>query len=106
MAVKTLTIDGRQATAEEGETILDAALDAGIRIPTLCHLQGLSDVGACRMCLTEVTGSSKLLPACVTKVAEGMEVQTNTERLRKYRLMNSGTALRRTKSYLRGLCSE
>ena len=87
MAVRTLTIDGRQATAEEGETILDAALDAGISIPTLCHLQGLSDVGACRMCLTEVTGSSKLLPACVTKVAEGMEVQTNTERLRKYRLM-------------------
>jgi bidirectional [NiFe] hydrogenase diaphorase subunit len=87
MAVKTLTIDGKQTTAEEGESILDAATDAGITIPTLCHLQGLTEVGACRMCLTEVEGSSKLLPACVTKVSEGMEVQTNTERLRKYRSM-------------------
>jgi bidirectional [NiFe] hydrogenase diaphorase subunit len=87
MAVRTLSIDGKQATAEEDETILDAAAGAGIKIPTLCHLEGLTNVGACRMCLTEVAGSSKLLPACVTKVAEGMEVQTNTERLRKYRLM-------------------
>jgi bidirectional [NiFe] hydrogenase diaphorase subunit len=87
MAVKTLTIDGRQTTAEDDETILDAATDAGIKIPTLCHLQGLTEVGACRMCLTEVRGSSKLLPACVTKVAEGMEIQTDTERLRRYRSM-------------------
>ncbi|HET7238466.1 MAG TPA: bidirectional hydrogenase complex protein HoxU [Terrimicrobiaceae bacterium] len=87
MAVKTLTIDGRQTTAEENETILEAAAGAGITIPTLCHLEGLGNVGACRMCLTEVAGSNKLHPACVTKVAEGMEIQTNTERLRNYRLM-------------------
>ena len=64
-----------------------AATDAGIDIPTLCHLDGLGDVGACRLCLVEVAGTNKLLPACVTKVAEGMEVKTDTERLRKYRLM-------------------
>jgi bidirectional [NiFe] hydrogenase diaphorase subunit len=51
MAVKTLIIDGKHVGAEETETILDAATDAGIQIPTLCHLEGLSNVGACRMCL-------------------------------------------------------
>jgi bidirectional [NiFe] hydrogenase diaphorase subunit len=87
MAVKTLTIDGKPVGAEESETILDAAADADITIPTLCHLQGLSDVGACRLCLVEVVGIPKLLPACVTAVSEGMEVRTQTERLRKYRRM-------------------
>jgi len=87
MAVKTLTIDGKHVGAEETETILDVAADAEIQIPTLCHLEGLSNVGACRMCLVEVTGATKLLPSCVTLVSEGMEVKTNTERLRKYRLM-------------------
>src|SRR5581483_913289 len=50
-----------------------------------CKLEGLSMVGACRLCLMEVKGSNKLLPACVTKVEEGMEVVTDSERLRKYR---------------------
>jgi bidirectional [NiFe] hydrogenase diaphorase subunit len=87
MAVKTLIIDEKHVGAEESETILEAAADAGINIPTLCHLEGLTDVAACRMCLVEVAGTKKLLPACVTKVAEGMEVNTDTQRLRKYRLM-------------------
>jgi bidirectional [NiFe] hydrogenase diaphorase subunit len=87
MAVKTLIIDEKQVGAEESETILEAATDAGINIPTLCHLEGLTDVAACRMCLVEVAGTKKLLPACVTKVAEGMEVKTDTQRLRRYRLM-------------------
>lgn len=87
MAVKTLTIDGQPVSAEEDETILQAADAAGIKIPTLCHLDGLGDVGACRLCITEVAGSSKLLPACVTKVAEGMEVKTTSERIEKYRRM-------------------
>jgi NADH dehydrogenase/NADH:ubiquinone oxidoreductase 75 kD subunit (chain G) len=87
MAAKTLTIDEQHVSAEESETILAAATDAGIKIPTLCRLEGLSEVGACRLCLVEVSGSNKLLPACVTKVTEGIEVKTNTERLRKYRLM-------------------
>ncbi|MBV8330947.1 MAG: bidirectional hydrogenase complex protein HoxU [Verrucomicrobia bacterium] len=87
MAARTLIVDGQPVSADENETLLGAAEDAGIHIPTLCHLEGLSNIGACRMCLVEVTGSTKLLPACVTKVAEGMEVRTDTERLRKYRLM-------------------
>lgn len=73
--------------AHEDQTILEAAQDAGIQIPTLCHLEGLSDLGACRLCLVEVKGSNRLQPACAIKVAEGMEVQTNSERLRKYRRM-------------------
>jgi len=87
MAAKTLTIDGQLVSAEEGQTVLDAARDAGIYIPTLCHLNGIQDIGACRLCLVEITGSPKLLPACVTKVQEGMEVQTSSDRLRRYRRM-------------------
>jgi bidirectional [NiFe] hydrogenase diaphorase subunit len=87
MAVKTLTIDGRLVSAMEGQTVLEAAQEAGIHIPTLCHLDGVSDLGACRMCLVELGNSPKLQPACVLKVAEGMEVRTNSERLRKYRKM-------------------
>ena len=87
MAAKTLTIDGQMVGAAEEQTILEAARDAGISIPTLCHLGGLAPIGACRLCVVEITGSPKLFPACVTKVAEGMEVRTNTERLQKYRRM-------------------
>ena len=87
MAAKTLTIDGKQISAEESATILQAATEAGIKIPTLCHLEGVYDVGACRLCLVEVKGTPKLLPACTLKVAEGMEVTTDSERLRKYRRM-------------------
>lgn len=87
MVVKTLTINDRQISARESETILEAAQDAGIHIPTLCYLSGLSEVGACRLCLVEIAGSQKLQPACVTKVAEGMEVKTNSEKLQKYRRM-------------------
>ena len=87
MAAKTLTIDGKHISAEEGETVLHAATEAGIKIPTLCHLEGVYDVGACRLCLVEVKGTPKLLPACTLKVVEGMEVSTDSERLRKYRRM-------------------
>jgi bidirectional [NiFe] hydrogenase diaphorase subunit len=87
MAIKTLTIDGKMVTAREDETILEAARQNGIDIPTLCHLSGVTDMGSCRLCLVEVAGIPKLLPACVTKVAEGMEVSTNTSRLQEYRKM-------------------
>lgn len=87
MSAKTLTIDGKPITAEQGTSILKAAQDNGITIPTLCHLEGIYDVGACRLCLVEVAGINKLLPACTTFVKEGMVVQTDTERLRSYRRM-------------------
>ena len=87
MAAKTFTIDGKLVSADETATILEAAGDAGVNIPTLCHLEGVYDVGACRLCLVEVKGIPKLLPACTTRVAEGMEIRTDSERLRKYRRM-------------------
>ena len=87
MPAKTLTIDGKQVSAQNDATILEAAQDAGIKIPTLCHLGGVYDVGACRLCLVEVAGVRKLLSACTTQVVEGMDVHTDTERLRKYRRM-------------------
>src|SRR5262245_13037508 len=87
MAVKTLTIDGKLVSAREDETLLAAAREAGITIPTLCHLDGLSEAGACRLCLVEVAGSARLHPACVTRVREGLEVRTDTEQLRAYRRM-------------------
>ncbi len=87
MSAKTLIIDGKQVSAQEGASILEAATDAGISIPTLCHLDGVYDVGACRMCLVEMDGTAKLIAACSTRVAEGMVIHTDSERLRKYRRM-------------------
>ena len=87
MAAKTLTINGRQISAEAGTTVLEAAREAGILIPTLCHLEGVQDIGACRLCLVEVKGTPKLQSACTTRVYEGMEVTTDSERLRGYRRM-------------------
>jgi len=85
MAVKTLMLNGEMISAREDQTILEAARDAGVEIPTLCHFDGLGDVGACRLCLVEING--RLQPSCVTKVAEEMDVQSDTERLREYRKM-------------------
>lgn len=87
MSVKTLKIDGVDVAIEEGATVLKAAQEAGVRIPTLCHLEGVTDVGACRLCLVEINGSPKLQPACVTQVAEGMQIRTDTEPIKEYRRM-------------------
>jgi bidirectional [NiFe] hydrogenase diaphorase subunit len=86
-AIKTLSIDGKDISARQDETILAVARQNNVFIPTLCALRGLSMVGACRLCMVEVKGSNKLLPACVTRVEEGMEVTTNSERLQRYRRM-------------------
>jgi bidirectional [NiFe] hydrogenase diaphorase subunit len=83
--VKTLIIDEQEVSARRGQTILEVAKENGIEIPTLCHMEGLTDVGACRLCLVEIKGSNKLLPACVATVYEGMEVSTNSERLKNHR---------------------
>jgi bidirectional [NiFe] hydrogenase diaphorase subunit len=83
--IKTLRIDDRDVSARADETILDVARQNGIFIPTLCELKGLSEVGACRLCLVELKGSNRLLPACVTRVEEGMDVTTNSERLQRFR---------------------
>src|SRR5438045_7301256 len=85
--VKTLKIDGRDVSGRQEETILDVARQNGIFIPRLCEMDGLSDVGACRLCLVEIKGQNKLLPSCVTTVDEGMEVTTDSDRLNGYRKM-------------------
>lgn len=85
--VKTLKINDQDVSARDDETILQVATDNNIFIPTLCHLEGLSEVGACRLCLVEVKGIKRLLPACTTYVEEGMEVFTHSERLQQYRLL-------------------
>jgi len=84
-AIKTLQIDGKDVSAREGQTILEVARENGAFIPSLCNLPGLTPVGACRLCLVEVKGQRKLLPACITAVQEGMEVVTDSERLAAYR---------------------
>src|SRR5947209_13130072 len=83
--IRTLTIDGRDIGAREDQTILEVARENNIFIPTLCDLPGLTSPGACRICLVEVKGVNRLLPACATTIAEGMDVTVNSERLARYR---------------------
>jgi len=85
--IVTFTINGRDVSARESETVLDVARQNDLFIPTLCQVEGLSSVGACRLCLVEVKGRPRLFPACVLQVEEGMEVQTESERLSNYRRM-------------------
>lgn len=83
--IVTFKINDLDVSAAAGQTILDVAREHGIGIPTLCFLKGLTPIGACRLCLVEIKGQSKLLPACVTRAAEGMEVITHSPRLQEYR---------------------
>jgi len=85
--VVTLKINGKEVGARSSETILEIARENGIYIPTLCFLEGLSRWGGCRLCLVELTGSPRLLSACMTRVTEGMDVSTDSPRLLKYRRM-------------------
>jgi bidirectional [NiFe] hydrogenase diaphorase subunit len=85
--IKTFTIDGKPVSASEGETILEVARQNGINIPTLCNKTGLGPTGQCRLCMVEIAGSNRLIPSCVSKPEEGMEVTTESDRLLKYRQM-------------------
>lgn len=85
--VHTLTIDGVPVAGAAGQSVLEVAREAGVPIPTLCHYDGLSDVGACRLCLVEIAGSPAPRLACMTPVEEGMEVTAASERLDRYRKM-------------------
>lgn len=83
-----LKINGQQICVPDNSTIMEAADEVGIHIPRLCYLKGINEIGACRVCLVEVAGMEKLVPACDTQVREGMEVITNSPRLRKVRRTN------------------
>jgi bidirectional [NiFe] hydrogenase diaphorase subunit len=85
MTVHTLQIDGKDVAGSDGATILEVARENGIDIPTMCHLDGISDRGACRLCMVEIAGSPKLAAACMTRIAEGMEVTAHSDRLLEYR---------------------
>lgn len=79
--------NGKKYAVKPGQTILEAALDHNIKIPTLCYDKHLSVVGACRICLVEVEGSNKLLPSCSTQIKEGMKIWTESSKVRKVRKM-------------------
>src|SRR3954447_10599570 len=77
-----LTIDGQSVVVPEGSTLLEAARQIGIDTPTLCFLENLTPVNACRVCVVEVEGSRTLVPACSRKAEPGMVVHTDSERVR------------------------
>jgi len=87
MPVVTLTINDHPVSANVGASLLSVVREAGIPIPTLCQLDGVTPAGACRMCLVEVEGANRLFASCVTQVAEGMRVHTHTPKLIEYRKM-------------------
>ncbi|MEB3156725.1 MAG: bidirectional hydrogenase complex protein HoxU [Cyanobacteriota bacterium] len=87
MSVLTLRIDGYTVAVPGGATLLEACRAAGVQLPVLCHLDGLTPVAACRLCLVEVEGGGRLLPACATAAVEGLVVRSDTAELREVRRM-------------------
>ncbi len=85
--VVTLTINDELVSARNDQTLLEVIRERGIDLPTLCHLDGLTERGACRLCLVEMQGSPRLFASCTTYPQEGMVIYTHTERLVKYRQM-------------------
>ncbi|MEG0895746.1 MAG: 2Fe-2S iron-sulfur cluster-binding protein, partial [Oscillospiraceae bacterium] len=81
METVNLKINGISVTAAKDSTVLQAARQAGIKIPTLCYLKEVNEIGACRMCLVEIKGARSFAASCVQPVSEGMEVFTNTPAL-------------------------
>lgn len=81
----TLTIDGKPVTVPVGTTLLEAATQAGSPVPTICVHEACTPNAVCRMCVVDVQGARVLVPACASEAAEGMVVQTNTERVRRAR---------------------
>ena len=81
----SLTINNKQYKAKEGMTILEVAQHNKVYIPTLCYREGVSDIGSCRLCVVEAEGFDNLLPACRTKVKEGMVITTESDTLTEYR---------------------
>ena len=88
METVELLIDNIPIKVPAGTTILKAAEEAGVHIPTLCYLEDINEIGACRICVVEVEGYSTLAAACVMPVHQGMVVKTNTPAVRASRRMN------------------
>ena len=86
----TLTVDGALVSARQGAALLEVLREHGATVPTLCDLEGVSEAGACRLCLVEVADRPRPQAACVTAAAEGMVVQTDSAALRGLRLRDHG----------------
>ena len=110
-------VNGREIEVPSNYTVLEAARAANVNIPTLCYLKDINQIGACRVCLTEVTGARGMVAACVYPVADGMEIKTNTEKVRAARKLNLELVLsnhdkhclscvRNTTCELQKLCNE
>lgn len=84
MVTITVQINGQKISTTPGKTILEVCRDNEIPMLTLCHLKGISDIGACRLCLVEIEGVNRLLSGCTTKVAENMIIRTDTDRIKNY----------------------
>lgn len=82
-------LNGKTVDFEPGQMILEAARNAGVKIPTLCYLKGSTPTGACRICLVEASGARSLVAACTTPVTPGMEVSTESDRVHKARKLNT-----------------
>jgi formate dehydrogenase major subunit len=81
----TLTINGKQVKGKDGDTVLDICQANGIDVPTLCHYKGLSDIGACRLCVVQIERERRPVPACTYPARDGLVIQTHNEKLEKYR---------------------
>ena len=81
----TLTIDGVSVSVPEGTSLMRAAMDAGNQVPKLCATDSVNAFGSCRLCLVEIKGRNGTPASCTTPVAEGIEVSTQTERLKQIR---------------------
>ena len=80
----TIYIDEKKFDVVSGRTILEVCRENNIEILTMCHLKGVMDIGACRLCMVEIEGVNKLLSACTTKIAPNMVIKTQTEKIKKY----------------------
>ena len=117
MKMVTLFVDGKEIQVPDEYTILQAAEKAGKKIPTLCFLEDINELGACRVCLVEVEGVKNLVPSCITPVTDGMKVTTNNPKIRRIRKlqvelllsnhdMNCPTCIRNGNCELRQLADE
>ena len=84
----TLTIDNKKISVPEGTTIMKAAASVGIMIPHLCYLEGINEISACKVCVVEMQGKTKLITACNNPVEEGMVLYTNSPKVRAVRRTN------------------
>jgi len=95
----SIRIDGIDIAAKKGITILEAAREAGINIPSLCYFKGINDIGACRVCVVEIEGNEKLSASCNTIIEDGMVIHTNSPRVRSARKINTQLMLSKHNCY-------